>query len=277
MRFLIIALFFCFSTVFAQEDVVRIGENTINTKDLADFSNDRITMSVRGQVQGFSGSPLEALVRVQLLVQEGKKLGIAPPDDPKLNKDIFYAIKVLNEIAPKCDKPSIDKIKNYYEENIHSFSTPLFVRLSRISLAVTENRNRDSVFKAFEEIKKALKNNNKLFSDIARTISEDQISRKRDGDIGFIPVLKEDIENNHPFFSALQKAAIDDIIGPIEEQNNMFSIYQVTDKKEPIADPFGQVQGLAEKGYLTSCREEKINSVVQGLKKKYNIQYLKNG
>ena len=152
VRFLIFALLLCFLPVQAQEELARIGKKVITANDLADFASDRATNMVRGQVQGFTGAPLEALVRTELLVMEGKKLGIAPSDDPKLNKDVFFAIKVLNELAPKCDKPSAATIKNYYQDNIELFSTPLFVRLSRISLGVNTDRDRETTLQALEEI-----------------------------------------------------------------------------------------------------------------------------
>ena len=266
--------FFCFllyagllNSAAANEIVAFINKQKISTQDIVHYARQSPLLVTYLDVPGGPLRILNNMIAERLLLLEGERLGIAKPKNE--NHSLAYVLKVRKELVGQyCPKLDQIEAKKFYDEHPDLFSTPLLLRLSRIGLPFdgnTESVVRDKLL-AIEQDIKAKK---MTFAEAARKYSQDKLGKDRGGDIGFEPIT--DLQN--PVFELMNKSAKNEIIGPVQEQNMLY-LYQVTDRREPILEPYETARMRAAEEQRKYCQQQTFNKVMAELKQRWNVEIL---
>jgi parvulin-like peptidyl-prolyl isomerase len=100
------------------------------------------------------------------------------------------------------------------------------------------------------------------FSKLARTYSEDPISRENGGDIGWVSevVLPKNLAES------LRNAKVGDIVGPIESPDGLtINIFKVLDKREGKEPTYEEIRNVV----LGRKIDEKLKKLIEDAKKEF--------
>lgn len=209
---------------------------------------------------------LDNMIKERLFLLEGKRLGIARPE--KEDHDFAYALKVREELLKPCPEPTEAEAKAFYAAHPEVFSTPLLLRVSRIGLRFSE----DTIVEVEEKLRAILQrieSGQLSFAEAASRYSEDTLSKARGGDIGFEPIA--DLQN--PVFALMSQASDKDIIGPVQEKDMLY-LYQVTDRREPILEPYETARARAGTEQRKNCQQRVSEQLIAELKQRWPVKIL---
>jgi parvulin-like peptidyl-prolyl isomerase len=116
--------------------------------------------------------------------------------------------------APPDSYPNETEIKSVYEANLNAFLVPRRFQLAQILVAVAKDADKaaeDTARKKLDDVLKKAKQPGADFAALARTLSDDQATAERDGQIGWVgePDLKPEIRSQ---VIGLEKQGITDPI-----------------------------------------------------------------
>lgn len=195
--------------------------------------------------------------------------------------DIIHPVKISDSQA-----------KTFYDKNVNKFKYPDKVRASHILIAanpveikerlkskntsMTEEEINVKVqeemlekYKKAIELQKQIKNTPEKFEAIARDESDDTITAKNGGDIGFF--AQKDMVK--PFSDVAFKQRPNTISDVVQTQYG-FHIIKVTDRKAAGQEPFIQVKEQL-KQYLAAQEQVKaLEQYLNGLKARAVVQYI---
>ena len=210
-----------------------------------------------------------------------------------MEKDLDQEIKMkklVEDIHPV--KISDSQAKNFYDKNVNQFKYPDKVRASHILIAanpveikeqlrkknpsMTENdlnikvrEEMQEKYNKAQEIANQLKNNPDKFEAVARDESDDTMSAKNGGDIGFF--AKKDMVK--PFADTAFAQKPNTISGVVQTPYG-FHIIKVTDRMAAGQQPFDKVKEQI-KMYMTAQEQIKaLELYLNGLKANAVIQYV---
>ncbi len=274
------ALTLHFNRVYAQKDYIdlkdpkskeivlaKIGNTPITLGELVAFGKSSPAYYGFLQIPGGPDKLLKELVFERLLLLEGKDMKIPEPSG---SNDALYLLRIKKELLPDLPPVTEKEAKEYYQKHLDEFSTPLLLRLSQIKVYFSENTRkaaRSKIEKALEELKKGAS-----FAEVAKRFSQEPISASRGGDIGFVPVSSLTPEEAKEQILKLKKGQI----SPILTIGNSFTIVKLTDRKEPIVDPFDKVKALVFDKAEQAKRKAQVEKLRQRLEKKWKVRYLEN-
>jgi peptidyl-prolyl cis-trans isomerase C len=196
-----------------------------------------------------------------------KDRGITESD---LKEDIKKGVSIKEFLDQKVYKDLATndaEKKEEYEKNKERLNVPAQVRASHILVLVKEDTS-DEDKKAAREKIEALRGralSGEDFAALARENSADG-SAARGGDLGYFSkgqMVK-------PFEDAAFSLKIGDISDVVETQFG-YHIINLTDKKEPRLLTYEEVQGDIEKFLINKHRREKLDNLVQELRKKAKV------
>jgi peptidyl-prolyl cis-trans isomerase C len=137
---------------------------------------------------------LQEMVLAEAMVQRARAAGLL--DDPQVRHEIntLLASKLQDrELAPRLEaiNPSADEVKAEYERNLAKYTRPAKVRLAVLALAADpkmSDTNRRALHSRMVEArnKSRAQANSKDFGPLAIEYSDDQASRYRGGDLGWL-------------------------------------------------------------------------------------------
>jgi peptidyl-prolyl cis-trans isomerase C len=197
-----------------------------------------------------------------------KDRGITEND---LKEDIQKGVSIKEFLDQKVYKDlaaSDAEKKEEYEKNKERLNVPEQVRASHILVLVKEDAADEDKKAAMEKIE-ALRSralSGEDFAELARENSADG-SAARGGDLGYFSrgqMVK-------PFEDAAFSLGIGDISTVVETQFG-YHIIKITDKKEPHLLTYEEVQGDIEKFLINKHRREKLDNLVQELRKKAKVE-----
>lgn len=205
---------------------------------------------------------LEDLINYEVGLQEAQKRGLEndPAIKDRMQQELYKGF-IEKEVGPKVAKVDANEseMKSYYQKypEIRTSHILIEVRPDATPEQRTEAKNRA------KEIYDNVKKSNRKFEDLVKIYSDDVMSNKSGGDIGWQTRL-----THHP---ALYRAAIQLRVGQtsnIIETPYGFFILKLTGKKA-FSDADRSILRLA-------VQEEKKKKVydqfIQGLRSKYKIQ-----
>jgi len=210
---------------------------------------------------------LRNLILERLLVLEGERLKI--PRDADMN-DILYANKVKSTVIPACAAPDDDSLESFFEENKLYFSTPDYLRLERVALRHDE-KNTDAVAVRAQSIREQILAGALGFTEAVEKYSEDEFTKARKGDLGFIP--------DHPtapmlvFLTALRNAP-DGTITELIMEKEYITFYRMTDHREPVAPSFKSVRDDVVNVFLQRCNVENVRKFEVEAAPRWNVKYM---
>lgn len=213
----------------------------------------------------------------------------------QFKKDLTEQIK-MKKLAESISKTEVSdaEVKDFYKKNIDKFKYPEKVRASHILISVNPTELEETVksdpankeisegdvkLKVDEMIKQKeakakdlyakLKADPSKFTETAKTESEDMGSAQKGGDLGFF--AKKDMVE--PFADAAFKAKPNTVVGPVKTQYG-YHIIIVKDRMAAGQEPLEKVQNNI-KDYLVNQKQvEKIDNLVESLKKNSKIEYV---
>ena len=188
-----------------------------------------------------------------------------------LKEDIKKGIsikKFLDEKVYSDIKVSEEEKKEEYEKNKDRLDVPEQVKASHILVRVKEDASDEDKKAAREKIGELRKRvaSGEDFAEVAKENSEDG-SAPRGGDLGYFG-LGQMVK---PFEDAAFSMEIGDI-SPVVETQFGYHILKVTDKKAPHLLTYAEVEKEIEAFLLNKHKKEKLDSLVEDLRKKAKIK-----
>ncbi len=99
-----------------------------------------------------------------------------------------YITQTKQSTFENIDPPTEEQIEEQYRQNATQFTNPEFVRMSQVFIS-TQNKGEDEIQAARRKMREAyqkFRSGELTFSDIVLKYSEDENSKFRDGDVGYI-------------------------------------------------------------------------------------------
>lgn len=248
-------------TSFAQNDdvVAVVGDKQITKKE---FNEKYREMSSKS----FNPPPkdlfLEDLVRYEVGVLEAQKRKLeSDPIVQERIRQVMYVDLVEKEIGKKADAISVSEkeMQNYYAKNPEIKSSHILIELKERA----KPSEKEAAKKRVNEIYKEVRGSNKPFEQLVKLYSDDVVSKKNGGDIGWhtsTTLLPE-------YYNAAVKLGVNQV-SPIVETKFGFHIIKLTGKKS-YKD--------ADKVRLNAAVKEQKKRVLfdeffTKLKSKYNVK-----
>jgi len=210
---------------------------------------------------------LEDLIETRLLVREGQRLEMSREEK---ESDLSYARRVRERLVKSCPTPSAEEARAFYEAHPEQFSTPRYTRARRIGIEAETPEQREIARQRLLDLREAINAGKTSFANAAAEISQDPLSKDRQGDVGFFP---QNPDRPDPLAEQLHAAAIDEFVDPVT-QGDMVFLYQITDRHEPILAPFDEdVARDAEQAFKVHCFEERFQRVIVELQERWPVEY----
>lgn len=205
---------------------------------------------------------LEDLINYEVGLQEAQKRGLEndPAIKDRMQQELYKGF-VEKELGPKVAKvdASESEMKDYYQKYPE-------IRTSHIMVEIRPDATAEQKKEAYsraKEINENVKKSNRKFEDLVKIYSDDVMSNKNGGDIGWQTRL-----THHP---ALYRAAVQLRVGQtsnIVETPYGYFIIKLTGKKA-FAEADRSVLRLAVQ---EEKKKKMYDQFIQGLRGKYKIQ-----
>lgn len=250
----------------ASDVLATVGAVQIRT---ADFQREVERRRAAGQPVPDKQVLLQEMVSTEALLQRAQSVGL--DNDPEVRREINNLLigKLLDrELMPQVDAISVstEEVKADYEQHIEQYTHPAMVRLallfeektplmseakhSELRERMTEARRlvlatpRDGVGPAM-----------KGFGSLAIDYSEDQASRYRGGDIGWLDAARLDSRWPRTVLEkgcALETGQVSDLI----ETDAGFYLVMKTDERASCTDPLSKVEASLRQSLLVQKRRD---------------------
>jgi peptidyl-prolyl cis-trans isomerase C len=134
---------------------------------------------------------LENLIRFELLAKEARKKGLdKDPEVQETLSKIMVQKLVRQAFDDEAGKPSDGDVRAYYDSHVDEYVRPERLRLSAVFFdapagSPTRSAKGADARKALARIKVDEQKNPLAFSNVAREVSDDAVSRASGGDLGY--------------------------------------------------------------------------------------------
>lgn len=261
------ALFFSFFLIsansFAADILAKVGSSEITVQDFETKYNQlKLQVVEMPDKKKF----LDDLINFEVGVQEAQKRGLEqdPVIKDRLRQELYKGF-IEKELAPKTIKITANEseMKSYYSSNPE-------VRASQIMIEVrpdaTADQKRDSKKRA-QEIYEAVRKSQRKFEELVKIYSDDTLSNKAGGDIGWQTRL-----TMHPaLYNGIVKLSVGQI-SPVIETPFGFFIIKLTEKKS-YSDADHTMLRLA----VQEQKKKKLyDQFITSLRSKYKVQINKS-
>ena len=261
--------------------LAQVGPNIITRKDLQQVLESMPTHIRRQYAISLSRKKrlLWDLIQFEVLVLEAQRQGLQKSRDVKKARERAMVHLLIKRIVQKVRPISVsdEEIALYYRKNFRVFNRAERRRVSQIAFrlpataSIEEKKKKEaSIQKLFPLIQAANKKNSG-FAEMARKYSEDQISRKKGGDIGYsVSTEKGGHWNKHFSHAAFQLKKIGEIVGPIQTQWGYF-IIRLEEIVPPLSQSLTQVRSVIRNRLLEKRRKVVYNKYLLNLRKHYKV------
>ncbi|CAA6676859.1 MULTISPECIES: peptidylprolyl isomerase [unclassified Lentimonas] len=197
----------------AQDSTVQVyavvGSRTITE---ADLEREYARKKLLGLPKLTEEETLEELIERAALVEYARDLGLA--DDPvvahRMDSLLIHALRQQSQGRdPALEQVSEEAVTAAYRERLDDFTIPGATRLAVLFIEVSNKLSSSQQTEAEERLREAVSlfesqglSGNQGFGRIASEYSDEQLSRYRGGDVGWIP----DTMTNHRIPSAVLEA-----------------------------------------------------------------------
>jgi len=231
---------------------------------------------------------LGEMIRLEVLHQEALAAGY--DKDPQIAASLKRMItaKYQEDQLAKLGQPKVsaEDIVDYYRSNPHRFGTPAKVRVALIELKVARTATADKraeVARKAEAVlteAKAAAVADGTFGLVAQNYSEDQASRYRGGDIGWLTVGDTNAPWDAVVLAAISRLTQPGDFAPVIETPTAFYLIKLVERQPANLRPLVEVKDGVK--YLAMRRKEQqqqqalYNTLKQGLKIRTNQTLLES-
>ena len=233
---------------------------------------------------------IDAVGSKELFNERLKQSGIS---NAQFKESLKEEVK-MKKLTEAIGVPSVsDKdVQNFYKQNISKFKYPDMVRASHIlimadpieiksSLRAKNPKISDTELKAKvdEEMAKRLSRANEIlaevnknpnnFDGIARDKSDDTVSAKQGGDLGFF--AKQDMVEE---FSKAAFSMQPNTVSGLVKSKYGYHIIKVTDRMAAGQEPFEKVKDRIKSYLINKNQVEVLEKFVESIKKNANIEFV---
>ncbi len=247
--------------------IFTVGEQAFRFEDIKKYVSTRPAMRTEAFAsrQGFKAVATD-MAMDQVLMQEGPAMGITPQPDQTTQSEA-YIFSVFKKLIPPCELPTEEAAKNFYTLYRNKFSTPLYVRTSRVFFAESTQVEGKPAETYLIESAKKISDNAQNFDDLVAIAKKHNFSSEKLGDAGFTPM-----EEDAPLIKTLSKAKIGDLVGPIKS-NGFIYLFKVTERREPVSLSWEEAKASAPEKARLECDSIKLKTKRAELFKKYKVQF----
>jgi hypothetical protein len=214
---------------------------------------------------------LREMVRYEAQLLQARKAGLA--DDPQIRREIgLLLIGKLREreLSPRLESVQVttNEVQAEYEQNIAKYTQPAKARVALLYLQVnpkaSDARRAETMQRLQEARRRALEPTAPTkrgpsvapgFGTLAINFSDDQASRYRGGDIGWLEAGKFESRWPRPVLEAvfaLKKQGMTDVI----EADGGFYLGMKTDERDTSVTPLAKVEATIRHSLLLKKRRE---------------------
>jgi peptidyl-prolyl cis-trans isomerase C len=264
-----------------------------NSKVLAMVNGEKITQAdfdaelagkpdnFRRMVENPEGKKmmLNRLIERKLIMQTAEKEGVSNSPDIQKRVDAFKERVIMEEMRKKLTvaQPANDQdLQAYYDQHKDQYNMPEMAHLRKIS--VSDKSKAD-------QIAKQLKAAPTKFEELARENSEDQMSKMRGGDVGFVlraPMISPE-HGGHPLpamtGNTLPPELADrvfplkkDQVSQVFEIEGKYVIFQMIDLRPAQTKTLDDVKDQIKRTMEFEKTQEKWKEYIDGLKKQAKIE-----
>lgn len=248
--------------------VAKIHGEIIAIKDVESFAKTSPNFNAMLRFPGGAPKVLDELIWRKLLLLEGHDTGLIKPDEEKNGEEELLARRVLKKNMPEFKPLTDEECRSFYDTHKALFSTPLMLRVSQIKVEIRGDDEAAARAK-ITEAENAIAHG-EPFDKVAKAYSEDGFSRDRGGDIGFIPMEKIESARIEKVLEALPLNRPSEVL----RNGNAFVIYMVTERKEPVADPYDKIVETVRQKADEWRRAQAMAAFRKKLEAKWGVEYL---
>ncbi len=250
------------------EDTVlaKIGDKKITTEDferiISYYPEER--KKVLEQKPENKAVLLKRIVQTYVLSEIARKEGFDKKNDIKEQVDLLVNDFISSQYLKKeiTDKIVVkeEDMDLYYKTHLDEFKTPEMVKARHILIKVDKSASEEEKKKAKEKAEDIFKKikSGEDFSKLASEFSDDPGSKKKGGDLGFLPKGKTVPSFEKAAFS-LKVGEVSDIV----ETNFGYHIIKVEDKKEASQEPFEKVREKVRKKAMDEFTKSKVSEFLE--------------
>ena len=274
--FCLIITFLAASALAADDPVVaRIGERKVLMSDLKRWMTYGTAESQRALEKDPKGryELLRQILTGMVIAEQAKKDGFDRRPDVKENMELlisnFLTLEYLDKVIAKQVEVTEEELKQYYDDHQKEFRVPERVRTRHILIKAERTADDGERKKAREKAEGLLKRirAGADFSKLAEEYSEDPGSRRKGGDLGFMPAGKMDPEFEKIAFS-LNPGEVSDIV----ETDFGFHIIRCEEKEKPTIQPYAEVKEQVRKKVTVEKKTKAVHEYVNRTSKEAGIE-----
>lgn len=215
---------------------------------------------------------LENLIRFELLAKQARAKGLdKDPEVQETLSKIMVQKMVRQAFDDEGSKPSDGDVRAFYDSHLDEFVRPERLRLSAVFFEapvgspVRAQKGADAR-KALARVKTEGQKNPLAFSNIAREVSDDAVSRASGGDLGY----RSRDELTKQFSAELANAAfaLRDVgqESPVVETPRGFALLKLGARQAPIDRPFEEVKAQIAARIGREARTKDFDTYVKKLR-----------
>lgn len=214
---------------------------------------------------------LEQMIEDKILAQEARTQGLALTQEEidKAKEALlikkFVAYKMMNTIPEVTE----DEIKKFYNEHKKDFLCDAQVKVRHIFFKV-DGDTRIEWLKAEAKARKVLEllRRGKSFEELARKYSEDEVSREKGGDLGYLNYGQTIPEFERAVFSLKKNGEISDLV----KTPYGYHIIKLEDRKESRVRNLDEVRPQIKAIITQQKKEKEFDDWIKSLKEKSEIE-----
>lgn len=182
-----------------------------------------------------------------------------------------YITQKKRDLFQSIDPPTQREVEALYRENATSFTNPEYVRISQIFVQTAKKTDAEvqEARAKIEDARKKFRSGEMSFDDLVLKYSEDENSRFRGGDVGFVTVDNQQIKSiyGRDFVDSIFKLDEGEVSGIIES-NVGFHIVKATEHQQAkilsLDDPIAPDNPTTVREYLRNrVFQERQQEVLQ--------------
>ncbi len=210
-------------------------------------------------------SAVEEMALYQALALEGPQKGIVPASDQTINSPA-YLYAVFTKLIPPCDPISEENAKKFFESYRNKFSTPLYVRTTRIFFNENIKIDNQTAENYLVNSAKQISEGNMKFDQLLEKSKNANFSSDKIGDTGFVAM-----EGDSGLVKALSNAKIGELVGPIKS-NSFVYLFKIIERREPIFLSWEEAKSTAPEKAQAECNNIRLKLNQTALFKKYDVK-----